>query len=144
MSEAARRLPEKEVSSLKPKTFIAKAYAAHGATSPIAPFTLARRSPRPQDVQIQILYCGVCHSDLHQVRNEWQSVMPTTYPCVPGHEIVGRVVKAGSAVKKFKEGDIAAVGCMVDSCRVCASCREGLEQYCERFPVLTYNGEDKI
>src|SRR6202521_5712384 len=144
MSEAARRMPEKEVSSLKPKTFIAKAYAAHGATSPLAPFTLARRSPRPQDVQIEILYCGVCHSDLHQVRNEWQSVMPTTYPCVPGHEIVGRVVKAGSAVKKFKEGDIAAVGCMVDSCRVCANCRAGEEQYCEQGLTLTYNGQDKI
>ena len=144
MSEAARRMPEKEVSSLKPKTFIAKAYAAHGATSPLLPFTIARRSPRPQDVQIQILYCGVCHSDLHQVRNEWQSVMPTTYPCVPGHEIVGRVVKAGSAVKKFKEGDIAAVGCMVDSCRVCASCVAGEEQYCEKGVTLTYNGQDKI
>src|SRR6202521_2530979 len=144
MSEAARRMPEKEVSSLKPKTFIAKAYAAHGATSPLAPFTLARRSPRPQDVQIEILYCGVCHSDLHQVRNEWQSIMPTTYPCVPGHEIVGRVVKAGSAVKKFKEGDIAAVGCMVDSCRACASCLAGEEQFCEKFMTLTYNGQDKI
>jgi uncharacterized zinc-type alcohol dehydrogenase-like protein len=95
-------------------------------------------------VQIEILYCGVCHSDLHQVRNEWKEVMPTVYPCVPGHEIVGRVVKAGSAVKKFKEGDIAAVGCMVDSCRVCASCRAGEEQYCENGLTLTYNGEDKI
>src|SRR6202171_2556725 len=144
MSEAARQMPEKEESSSKPQTFTAKAYAAPSATSPLAPFTLARRSPRPQDVQIEILYCGVCHSDLHQVRNEWQSVMPTTYPCVPGHEIVGRVVKAGSAVKKFKEGDIAAVGCMVDSCRKCASCLAGEEQYCENFMTLTYNGEDKI
>jgi uncharacterized zinc-type alcohol dehydrogenase-like protein len=81
---------------------------------------------------------------LHQVRNEWKEVMPTTYPCVPGHEIVGRVVKAGSAVKKFKEGDIAAVGCMVDSCRVCANCRAGEEQYCEQGLTLTYNGQDKI
>src|SRR6266404_3336525 len=144
MSEAARQIPEKEDSSSKPQTFTAKAYAAHSATSPLAPFTVARRSPRPQDVQIEILYCGVCHSDLHQVRNEWQSVMPTTYPCVPGHEIVGRVVKVGRAVKKFKEGDIAAVGCMVDSCRVCASCKAGEEQYCEQFPTLTYNSEDKI
>jgi len=110
----------------------------------MAPFSVPRRSPQPQDVQIEILYCGVCHSDLHQVRNEWQSVMPTVYPCVPGHEIVGRVVKVGSAVRKFKEGDIAAVGCMVDSCRVCASCRAGEEQYCEKFPTLTYNSEDKI
>src|SRR5882762_3834109 len=85
MSEAARQIPEKEDSSSKPQTFTAKAYAAHSATSPLAPFTIARRSPRPQDVQIEILYCGVCHSDLHQVRNQWQSVMPTTYPCVPGH-----------------------------------------------------------
>lgn len=144
MSEAARQIPEKDDSSSKPQTFTAKAYAAHSATSPLAPFTLARRSPRPQDVQIEILYCGVCHSDLHQVRNEWQSVMPTTYPCVPGHEIVGRVVKVGRAVKKFKEGDIAAVGCMVDSCRVCASCLAGEEQYCENFMTLTYNGQDKI
>ena len=144
MSEAARQIPEKDNSSSKPQTFTAKAYAAHSATSPLAPFTVARRSPRPQDVQIEILYCGVCHSDLHQVRNEWQSVMPTTYPCVPGHEIVGRVVKVGRAVKKFKEGDIAAVGCMVDSCRVCASCLAGEEQYCEKFLTLTYNGQDKI
>lgn len=142
MSEAARQMAVRE--DAKPQTFTAKAYAAHTTTSPLAPFTLPRRSPRPQDVQIEILYCGVCHSDLHQVRNEWQSVMPTVYPCVPGHEIVGRVVKAGSAVKKFKEGDLAAVGCMVDSCRVCASCRAGEEQYCENFPTLTYNGEDKI
>jgi len=144
MSEAARQIPEKEDSSSKQQTFTAKAYAAHSATSPLAPFTVARRSPRPQDVQIEILYCGVCHSDLHQVRNEWQSVMPTTYPCVPGHEIVGRVVKVGRAVKKFKEGDLAAVGCMVDSCRVCASCLAGEEQFCENFMTLTYNGQDKI
>jgi len=144
MSEAVRQVPEKEVISSKPQTFTAKAYAAYSATSPLAPFSFARRSPRPQDVQIEILYCGVCHSDLHQVRNEWQSVMPTTYPVVPGHEIVGRVVKAGSAVKKFKEGDIAAVGCLVDSCRVCANCLAGEEQYCEQFIILTYNGQDKI
>src|SRR5258706_2746978 len=122
MSEAARQIPEKDNSSSKPQTFTAKAYAAHSATPPLAPFTIARRSPRPQDVQIEILYCGVCHSDLHQGRNEWQSVMPTKYPCVPGHEIVGRVVKAGSAVKKLKKGDIAAVGFMVDSCGTCATC----------------------
>src|SRR5712692_8777751 len=142
MSEAARQIPVRE--DAKPQTFTAKAYAAPSATRPLAPFTLSRRSPRPQDIQIEILYCGVCHSDLHQVRNEWKEVMPTVYPCVPGHEIVGRVVKVGRAVKKFKEGDIAAVGCMVDSCRVCASCLAGEEQYCENFPTLTYNGEDKI
>jgi alcohol dehydrogenase (NADP+) len=141
MSEAA--VPSKDNSS-KPHTFTAKAYAARGAWTPLAPFILPRRSPRPQDVQIEILFCGVCHSDLHQVRNEWQSVMPTVYPVVPGHEIVGRVVKVGSAVKKFKEGDLAAIGCMVDSCRSCASCRDGEEQYCEVGMTLTYNGEDKI
>src|SRR6266436_6052178 len=144
MSEAARQIPEKEDSSSKPQTFTAKAYAAHSATSPLAPFTVSRRSPRPQDVQIEILYCGICHSDLHQVRDEWQAVMPTVYPCVPGHEIVGRVTAAGSAVTKFKEGDLAAVGCMVDSCRVCPNCREGLEQYCDNGFTLTYNSEDKI
>ena len=126
------------------QTFPAKAFAARSASSGMAPFTLQRRSPRPQDVQIEILYCGVCHSDVHQVRNEWEAFMPTVYPCVPGHEIVGRVVKVGSAVKKFKEGDIAAVGCMVDSCRKCASCLAGEEQYCENFMTLTYNGQDKI
>ncbi|HEY7680704.1 MAG TPA: alcohol dehydrogenase catalytic domain-containing protein, partial [Terriglobia bacterium] len=125
------------------KTFAAKAYAAGSATSGMAPISIQRREPGPQDVQIEILYCGVCHSDLHQVRDEWKSSMPTVYPCVPGHEIVGRVVKAGREVKKFKEGDLAAVGCMVDSCGVCAQCREGFEQYCESMPTLTYNFPDK-
>ncbi len=120
-----------------------KAYAARGATSPLAPFSIQRREPAAQDVQIEILYCGVCHSDLHQVRNEWQNAFPTVYPCVPGHEIVGRVSKSGKEVKKFREGDIAAVGCMVDSCRTCDSCLEGHEQYCEKLPVFTYNSEDK-
>src|SRR5881396_21935 len=106
-------------------------YAAHSAAAPLVPFTFERREPGPHDIQIEILYCGVCHSDLHQARNEWESVMPTVYPCVPGHEIVGRVVKAGTSVKKFKEGDLAAVGCMVGSCGVCANCTEGLEQYCD-------------
>jgi len=120
-----------------------KAYAAQSATSPLAPFSIPRREPLPQDVQIQILYCGICHSDLHAVRNEWASVMPTVYPIVPGHEIVGRVVKVGSEVKKFKEGDVVGVGCMVDSCRTCANCREGLEQFCDNGLILTYNGPDK-
>jgi alcohol dehydrogenase (NADP+) len=124
-------------------TFVARAYAAQSPTSGMAPFSIRRRAPRPQDMQIDILYCGVCHSDLHQVRNEWQNAMPTVYPCVPGHEIVGRVVKTGSAVTRFKEGDIAAVGCMVGSCRTCAACQSGEEQYCDSFPTLTYNGEDK-
>jgi hypothetical protein len=127
-------LQEKSISQTE-KTYVARAYAAQSPTSGMAPFTIRRRAPRPQDVQIDILYCGVCHSDLHQVRNQWQNAMPTVYPCVPGHEIVGRVVKTGSAVKKFKEGDIAAVGCMVDSCRTCAACRAGEEQYCDSFPT---------
>lgn len=144
MNEATQQiaLQEQSVAETK-KTYVAKAYAAQSLTSGMAPFTIRRRVPRPQDVQIDIVYCGVCHSDLHQVRNQWQNAMPTTYPCVPGHEIVGRVVKTGSAVKKFKEGDIAAVGCMVDSCRTCASCQAGEEQYCDTFPTLTYNAEDK-
>jgi uncharacterized zinc-type alcohol dehydrogenase-like protein len=128
----------------KPRTFPAKAFAAQSPKSGLAPYSFQRRSPRPEDVQIEILYCGVCHSDLHSTRDEWHAVMPTVYPCVPGHEIVGRVVQAGSATKKLKEGDIAAVGCMVDSCRKCAACLAGEEQYCENFMTLTYNGEDKI
>src|SRR6266568_1166810 len=130
--------------SASPATFSSKAFAARSATSGLGPFTVQRRTPRAEDVQIEILYCGVCHSDLHQVRDEWRKFMPTVYPCVPGHEIVGRVVRVGSAVTKFKEGDIAAVGCMVDSCRVCANCRAGEEQFCENFMTLTYNGQDKI
>ena len=140
MSEAARQVP----ATPKTQTFPAKAFAAQSASSGLAPFSIKRRSPRSEDVQIEILYCGICHSDLHQVRNEWQSVMPTVYPCVPGHEIVGRVVKTGSAVKNFKDGDIAAVGCMVDSCRKCANCLAGEEQYCEKGMTLTYNSDDKI
>ena len=126
------------------KTYPAKAFAARSASSGLAPASIQRRVPQPQDVQIEILYCGVCHSDLHQVRNEWVDSMPTIYPCVPGHEIVGRVVRVGNAVKKFKEGDLAAVGCMVGSCGICENCRAGLEQYCVKIPVLTYNSEDKI
>lgn len=117
-----------------------KAYAAHAADSPLAPLSITRREPLPTDVAIDILYCGVCHSDLHFARNEWGM---TVYPCVPGHEILGRVVKVGSSVKKFKVGDLAAVGCLVDSCRTCSSCKQGLEQFCLNTPVFTYNGEDK-
>jgi uncharacterized zinc-type alcohol dehydrogenase-like protein len=125
------------------KAYPAKAYAAQSAASGLAPAAIRRREPGPTDVQIDILYCGVCHSDLHQVRNEWENMMPTVYPCVPGHEIVGRVVKAGSAVKKFKEGDLGGVGCMVDSDRVCPNCRAGNEQFCDSMPTFTYNAEDK-
>ncbi len=120
----------------------AKAYAAASEKSPLASTTIARRDPTPNDVQMEILFCGICHSDLHQVRNEWSGVMPTVYPCVPGHEIVGRVTKIGSGVTKFKVGDIGAVGCMVDSDGTCPECKEGLEQFCPNF-TLTYNFPDK-
>jgi alcohol dehydrogenase (NADP+) len=120
----------------------AKAYSAASATSPLASTTIARRDPSADDVEIEILFCGVCRSDLHQVRNEWKDVMPTVYPCVPGHEIVGRVTKVGAAVTKFKVGDLAAVGCMVDSDGTCPECKAGLEQYCSNF-TLTYNFPDK-
>lgn len=120
-----------------------KAYAAQSASSPIAPFSIQRREPAPDDVVIDILYCGVCHSDLHQARDEWHDALPTTYPVVPGHEIAGRVSKIGKNVTKFKQGDSAAVGCMVDSCRVCENCVRGLEQYCLKFPTFTYNSPDK-
>ncbi len=113
------------------------AYAAQSATSALAPFSIQRREPGPDDVQIDILYCGVCHSDLHTARNEWKN---TIYPSVPGHEIVGRVTAVGTKVSKFKLGDLAGVGCMVDSCQHCASCAEGLEQYCESGFTGTYNG----
>jgi alcohol dehydrogenase (NADP+) len=142
MSEAARQAPAGGLE--KPQTFAAKAFAAPSATGALGPHTISRRAPRPQDVQIEVLFCGVCHSDLHQTRNEWQSVMPTVYPCVPGHEIVGRVVAVGKDVKKFKEGDICAVGCLVDTCRVCDNCKAGYQQYCQNGFTLTYNSEDKI
>lgn len=119
----------------------AKAYAAADAKSPLDPTTIPRRDPGEDDVQIEILFCGICHSDLHQVRNEW-SAMPTVYPCVPGHEIVGRVTKVGSAVTKFKPGDLAAVGCMVDSDGNCPQCQVGLEQFCPNT-TFTYNSPDK-
>jgi uncharacterized zinc-type alcohol dehydrogenase-like protein len=119
-----------------------KAYSAAGETSPLAPTTITRRDPTEHDVEIEILFCGICHSDLHQVRNEWKSVMPTVYPCVPGHEIVGRVTRVGSAVTKFRSGDIAAVGCMVDSDRTCPECQAGFEQFCPNV-TLTYNAPEK-
>jgi alcohol dehydrogenase (NADP+) len=127
----------------QPKTFTAKAFAAQSKSAPLAAYNLQRREPGPSDVRIEILFCGVCHSDLHQTRDEWHDFMPTTYPCVPGHEIVGRVVKVGGAVKKFKEGDIAGVGCMVDSDRTCPQCRAGEEMFCESMATFTYNSPDK-
>jgi uncharacterized zinc-type alcohol dehydrogenase-like protein len=120
----------------------AKAYSAISATSPLASTTIARRDPTEHDVQIEILFCGVCHSDLHQVRNEWTEFMPTVYPCVPGHEIAGRITKVGSAVTRFKPGDLAAVGCMVDSDGTCPECLAGLEQFCPNC-TFTYNLPDK-
>jgi len=117
-----------------------KAYAAQSATTPLAESTIERRAPKPNDVQIDILFCGVCHSDLHTVRNEWGG---TKYPVVPGHEIVGRVSAVGDKVTKFKVGDLAGIGCMVDSCRECDNCKEGLEQYCTTGMVGTYNGNER-
>lgn len=114
-------------------------YAAHDPKSPLAPFAFERREVGAEDVEIEILFCGVCHSDLHQVRDEWGN---STFPMVPGHEIVGRVTRVGSAVKKFKAGDLAGVGCLVDSCRGCPDCTDGLEQYCNHS-VFTYNSPDK-
>jgi alcohol dehydrogenase (NADP+) len=119
-----------------------KAFSAASATALLAADSISRREPTETDVQIEILFCGVCHSDLHLVRDEWNSVMPTVYPIVPGHEIVGRVAKVGSAVAKFKEGDLVGVGCMVDSDRDCPQCKAGLEQFCPGM-VLTYNSPDK-
>jgi alcohol dehydrogenase (NADP+) len=116
-----------------------KAYAAQSATSPLAPFEIARREPRDRDVVLDLLYCGICHSDVHQVRDEWGGSM---FPMVPGHEIVGRVVRAGSGVTKFKQGDVAGVGCMVDSCGECESCRRSREQFCAKGAAMTYNGTE--
>jgi uncharacterized zinc-type alcohol dehydrogenase-like protein len=118
----------------------AKSYAAFDAKSPLRAHPLERREPRPTDVVIDILYCGVCHSDLHQVRNEWGN---STYPMVPGHEIVGKVARVGSGVTRHAVGDVVGVGCMVDSCRTCPSCQEGLEQYCEPGATMTYNGTER-
>jgi uncharacterized zinc-type alcohol dehydrogenase-like protein len=122
--------------------FNAKAYAAASATASLAASTITRREPTQDDVQIEILFCGVCHSDIHQVRNEWNSVMPTVYPCVPGHEIVGRVTRVGAAVTKFKPGDLAGVGCLVDSEGECPACKADMEQFCPSA-TFTYNAPDK-
>jgi uncharacterized zinc-type alcohol dehydrogenase-like protein len=119
----------------------AKAYSAASATSPLAPDTIPRRDPGASDVKIEVLFCGICHSDLHYARDEWHDVMPAVYPCVPGHEIVGRVTEVGSAVTKFKPGDKVGVGCLVDSDRTCSNCEEGLEQFCPNM-VLTYGFPD--
>jgi uncharacterized zinc-type alcohol dehydrogenase-like protein len=120
----------------------AKAYSAASATSPLASTTIQRREATERDVQIEILFCGICHSDLHAVRDEWSSVMPTVYPIVPGHEIVGRVTKVGSEVTKFQPGDLVGVGCLVDSDHTCPSCRADVEQFCPNA-TFTYNAPDK-
>jgi uncharacterized zinc-type alcohol dehydrogenase-like protein len=127
---------------MHPKTYNAKAYSAATDKSPLASTTIARREPTERDVQIEILFCGICHSDLHSVRNEWSEFMATNYPIVPGHEIVGRVTKVGSAVTKYKAGDLVAVGCMVSSDRTCPNCKADLEQFCPNM-VLTFNSPDK-
>ncbi len=119
-----------------------KAYAAASATSPLTLDTIQRRTPTARDVQIEILFCGICHFDLHTVRNEWSSIMPTVYPCVPGHEIVGRVTTVGTQVSKFKPGDLVGVGCLVDSDHTCPNCRDGLEQLCPN-QTLTFNSPDR-
>lgn len=117
------------------------AYAGHSATTPLVPFDIERREPGPADVLIEILYCGVCHTDIHFVRNEWHNAV---YPMVPGHEIVGRVTKVGSAVTKWKVGDAVGIGCFVDSCRSCSACEAGEEQYCEKGAQFTYNAPDPV
>lgn len=129
-AEGARAIKSKEVI----------AFGAEAATAPLQQLNIQRRNTTTHDVEIEILYCGVCHSDLHTARNEWHG---TVYPCVPGHEIVGRIVSVGGHVAKFKVGNLAAVGCMVDSCRKCQYCKDGLEQYCEPGNTLTYNSSDK-
>ncbi|HEV2801279.1 MAG TPA: NAD(P)-dependent alcohol dehydrogenase [Pyrinomonadaceae bacterium] len=117
-----------------------RGYATQAATAPLEPFSFERRDVGAHDVLIEILYCGVCHSDIHQARNEWEN---SIYPMVPGHEIVGRIARTGAEVTRFKEGDLAGVGCFVDSCRTCDSCREGEEQYCLNHLVATYNGTER-
>lgn len=116
-------------------------YAAHEAGAPLAPFSFARRELRANDVAVRIEYCGVCHSDLHQSRNDWHN---TVYPCVPGHEIVGEVIAIGPEVTKVAPGSKVAIGCLVDSCRTCSPCQHGLEQYCEAYPTATYNSRDRV
>jgi uncharacterized zinc-type alcohol dehydrogenase-like protein len=125
----------------------AHGYAVHTEKAHLEAFTFQRRDLRPNDVRLEILYCGVCHSDLHTARGDWDGLIypdGTVYPCVPGHEIVGRVIDVGGTVSKFKGGDLVGVGCMVDSCLHCEACQEGLEQHCEHFPTWTYNSPDRI
>ena len=131
---------EQRVATAAP-TKVTRAYAAQAPDARLAPFQIERRALRPRDVQLEILYCGVCHSDIHMARNEWGQ---TIYPVVPGHEIVGRVTAVGDDVTKFRSGDLVGVGCMVDSCRECVNCRKGLQQYCTVGMVLTYSARDRV
>lgn len=119
-----------------------RGFATHGPEAKFEPFNFVRRELGPKDVLIDIQYCGICHSDIHQARNEWANMMPASYPMVPGHEIVGRISRVGSDVSKFKEGDIAGVGCFVDSCRECPACKGGIQQYCIKGSAMTYNGTE--
>jgi len=134
-----RAVKIKTVNEKKPQAISAKAYAAFSASTPLAPYTFERRAPRPDDVVIEIAYCGICHSDIHTVRSEWG---PATYPCVPGHEIVGTVIAVGRKVKRFKVGDLAGVGCFVDSCGKCTSCKAHEEQFCSEHTAFTYNNTE--
>lgn len=136
--EVVKTVAAEGVSKVKTKEI--KAFGTAAANADLAQMNIQRRKATPHDIEIEILYCGVCHSDLHTARNEWHG---TVYPCVPGHEIVGKVISVGNEVSKFRVGDHAAVGCMVDSCRECQYCKEGLEQYCEVGSILTYNSPDK-
>jgi alcohol dehydrogenase (NADP+) len=140
MMATKTKSPPAPAGARRPAIASTRGYAAQGPTTPLAPFTFERRATGPRDVRLDILYCGVCHSDLHLSRNEWGG---STYPIVPGHEIVGRVTEVGSEVRGFAPGDLAAVGCMVDSCRTCPDCQAGLEQYCQTGVTLTYNSPDK-
>ena len=124
----------------KKESIATRAFAVKNSLGKLEPFSIERRSPGASDVLIEILYCGICHSDIHQARNEWKG---SKYPMVPGHEIAGKVVRVGSKVKRFKAGESVGVGCFVDSCRKCVTCREGLEQYCEGDISFTYNGTEQ-
>lgn len=119
-----------------------KGYATHSSEAKFEPFAFERRDVGANDILIDIFYCGICHSDIHQARNEWPDLLPAMYPMVPGHEIVGRVTQVGSNVTKFKEGEIAGIGCFIDSCRDCPACRSGIEQYCLKGMAMTYNGTE--
>jgi alcohol dehydrogenase (NADP+) len=140
--DTKKKQTNRSTNAMHKSTYNSKAYSAASATSALASTAIKRREPTDRDVQIEILFCGICHSDLHSVRNEWSEFMTTTYPIVPGHEIVGRVTKVGSAVAKYKPGDPAAVGCMVDSDGTCPQCKAGLEQFCPNM-ILTFNSPDK-